>query len=415
VEENAAFARRFHFTFPLLSDTGGDVCRAYGTCSAIPNGRSTRITYVIGPDGIIRHVVKTADPAAHIESALKFLRAVIGSNKSDGQYDVNGGQKEVEEQDIVSGSNRLGESNTVSTQVEGHNHPLPEFQAADAHPFAPSSDIPLLSAQLPAVMPSQSQSPQKVFALGTVGFDYGTAARRDSIVQHMGESPNPYDPQQLLNYLENYPWEAASVLWTLNLDTTPIYAIQPQGPFASDAYQRLREFLREQLTEGVERVSMGGLIMGQARLFSGLVVPVVAPDLRCNYSWTTDALIQEVCGPRPARNTEDQEQAEYTRKLEAVTNFLERVYHELRNLGLTPQERSINYAATNALNVERVFEGSITRFLMKVVCPGSLWLAAYKTGTLFQKFHCIWHTAAPASRWPAPRTTRLQNASSAHG
>jgi hypothetical protein len=59
--------------------------------------------------------------------------------------------------------------------------------------------------------------------------------------------------------------------------------------------------------------------------------------------------------------------------------------------------------------------GSITRFLMKGICPRSLWPAAYKSGTLFQKFHCIWHTAAPASRWPAPRTTRPQNASGAHG
>lgn len=91
----------------------------------------------------------------------------------------------------------------------------------------------------------------------------------------MGESANPYHPQQLLTYLEDNPWDAASILWTLNLDSTPIYVVQPQGPFASDAYQRLRQCLREQLTEGVERVSIAGVIIGQARLLSGLVVPVI--------------------------------------------------------------------------------------------------------------------------------------------
>src|SRR5262249_7626969 len=42
-----------------------------------------------------------------------------------------------------------------------------------------------------------------------------------------------------------------------------------------------------------------------------------------------------------------------------VTTFLDRVYYELRNLGRTPQARAINYAATNAFEVERVYEHAI--------------------------------------------------------
>ena len=45
--------------------------------------------------------------------------------------------------------------------------------------------------------------------------------------------------------------------------------------------------------------------------------------------------------------------------LMAITNFLERVYHELKNLGITPQDRAINYAATNALNVAGIFAEAI--------------------------------------------------------
>ena len=44
---------------------------------------------------------------------------------------------------------------------------------------------------------------------------------------------------------------------------------------------------------------------------------------------------------------------------QAVRDFLQKVYHELRNLGLTAEERALNYAATNALQVGRIFESAI--------------------------------------------------------
>ena len=48
---------------------------------------------------------------------------------------------------------------------------------------------------------------------------------------------------------------------------------RPQGPFASDAYKLLRQFLEEQRTKGAERVSIPGMISGNVRLFNGQVVP----------------------------------------------------------------------------------------------------------------------------------------------
>ena len=189
---------------------------------------------------------------------------------------------------------------------------------------------------------------QLVYALGQLGYDFGTEARRDSIQQHMGEGANPHDPRQFLAYLEGEPSDAAAVIWTLSLDATPIYAIQPFGPYAERGYERLRQFLREQLEEGVERISVPGVIMGQVMLMSGQTVPVIVPTLRCMYSWTTSALIEVVCASSPEESA-----------AQGVANFLERVYYELRNLGITPQERAINYAATNAFNVERIFETAI--------------------------------------------------------
>ena len=49
----------------------------------------------------------------------------------------------------------------------------------------------------------------------------------------------------------------------------------------------------------------------------------------------------------------------YDEKVRGVRNFLQRVYEELRNLGAAPEERAINYAATNAFQVAAVFEDAI--------------------------------------------------------
>src|SRR5262245_15836848 len=112
---------------------------------------------------------------------------------------------------------------------------------------------------------------QPVYVLGQLGYDFGTEARRDSIMQHMKHPANPYDAEQLLAYLDENPWDTASIIWTLNLDATSVYAIQPQGSFGREIAERLRQFLKEQLKEGVERVSVPGWIIGSARLLTGQV------------------------------------------------------------------------------------------------------------------------------------------------
>jgi cyanobactin maturation PatA/PatG family protease len=200
-----------------------------------------------------------------------------------------------------------------------------------------------------------------VYALGRLGFDFGTEARRDGFIQAMDEpapglSPSPYDAKQLSAYLEHNPWDAASLIWTLSIDATPVYAVRPAGPFASAAHEQLRQFLGAQLTAGAERVSIPGVIAGSVRLFNGQVVPVIIPEIRGMYSWTNSELIKSLVGPEP---TDGDQKAVFQEKVAGINNFLDRVSYELRNLGQTPQERAINFAATNAFNVEKVFEQAI--------------------------------------------------------
>ena len=196
--------------------------------------------------------------------------------------------------------------------------------------------------------------PPLVYALGALATDFGSEARRDSFIQ-MGMA-NPHDPSQLVAHFDANVAHSSSVIWTLNQDQTPIYAIQPMGAFAAQVYERLREFVKAQLTEGVERVSVPGFIAGGVSLLNGQMVPAIVPELRGMYSWSTRRLVEAAAGPRPRS---EEQRAEYQQKVADIENFLERVYHELRNLGIAPQERAMNYAATNASQAESVFRDAI--------------------------------------------------------
>ncbi|HUG92263.1 MAG TPA: PatA/PatG family cyanobactin maturation protease [Planctomycetaceae bacterium] len=193
-----------------------------------------------------------------------------------------------------------------------------------------------------------------VYALGQIDYDFGTEANRDSFLQQGLE--NPADPQALLAHLDASPWAAESVIWVLVQETTPIYGVRPAGPFALAAYDRLREFLRGQLADDVSHVSIPGVESGEVTLLNGQTVPVVAPDVRGMYSWSTPALVKAVLGPRPRANGKH---ADYDRQRGEIGNFLDRVYYELSNLGLSPRDRAINYAATNAFQAAVVYQRAL--------------------------------------------------------
>lgn len=220
------------------------------------------------------------------------------------------------------------------------------------------------SAAAPAPAPEPDKKPASltlVYALGVIGYDFRSQARLDSITQDgaqvLGvEQWNPHDPRQMLAYLDKAPWEAGSLIWTLKQDESTIYAVVPGGAFAPDAYLRLREFLKGQLDDGVERVSIPGVAAGYVKLISGQTVPVVVPTLRGMYSWSTPSLVTAAVGARP---TGDAGGPEYARRTEGVRNFLDRVYYELRNMGITAQERAINYAATNAFQAAGIFSQAV--------------------------------------------------------
>jgi peroxiredoxin Q/BCP len=73
VSENAAFAEKFHFTYPLLCDTTRAIGMAYGACDAPADKSARRIAYVIGPDGTIEHAFPKVDARTHPAEVLNLL------------------------------------------------------------------------------------------------------------------------------------------------------------------------------------------------------------------------------------------------------------------------------------------------------------------------------------------------------
>ena len=73
VAENKAFADKFEFPFPLLSDPDRTMGLAYKTAQTAGDRYAARFTYVIGPDGKIEHAIDTSDPKGQAEALLAIL------------------------------------------------------------------------------------------------------------------------------------------------------------------------------------------------------------------------------------------------------------------------------------------------------------------------------------------------------
>lgn len=249
-----------------------------------------------------------------------------------------------------------------------------------------------------------------IYALGTVGYDFRTEAQRDGFRQQMKEfevgrnedgvpimaQPNPYDPRHLSRYLAENPWASDKLTWTLNLDRTPIYALEaepPVGmtwePFSSPdekkpelsqvvadpdvlaqilagfsahppvsyVYKLFRDAIVGQINSPtadnfVSRVSIPGRLTGRTvRLFSGQEVPLVRVAARGLHTWNEAALVNAVADAvERSQDTQRTDSQVITREANErnIRAFLDKIYYQFRNLGQSPADRALNYAGTNA-------------------------------------------------------------------
>src|SRR2546422_9634508 len=75
-----AFREKYHLTFDLVADPDKRITQAYNALGFL--GVAKRVTYVIGPDGIILAAYRTVDPKSNSQEALRILREVARKPQS---------------------------------------------------------------------------------------------------------------------------------------------------------------------------------------------------------------------------------------------------------------------------------------------------------------------------------------------
>jgi len=297
----------------------------------------------------------------------------IGSLEPSEANDLNREEVSLQssEMGIQAAQARTSESSSTTIQNSGNPMQVTSSNVATVGASSatngnvvPSADCGCNGGAVASFVTPSNAPRSLVYAIGTIGYDFGTEARRDSFKQLKLLKPSPQtstststppDPEEDPTY-EDIP-EAASLIWTLNLELTPIYAIKPNDTFALSVYKYLADFLDAQVLDKndedyIERVAIPGTLTGETvTLFSGQVVPVIKPlNTRGMYGWRINQIVEDVIRsiqqqvPQGATPLTAQQEAEVEYSLE---NFLMRLYYDLRNLGQTSQERAQNFASTN--------------------------------------------------------------------
>lgn len=236
--------------------------------------------------------------------------------------------------------------------------------------IAATPALPVAASAAPAENVAPSIVSGLVYALGTIGYDFGSDARRDTFKQRMVAvnvdgvlaPANPYDTRQMVEYLLQRPAEGKSLIWTLNQELTPIYALEPKGGYADEIYAAFQLLLDGQSIPTdhpnyLERVSIPGRLTDRTvELLSGEVVPVIIlPNVRGIYGWQANTLVDFA-----VRQIQDlQGEIDEARIRRSLKNFLQRVYYELKNLGQLDRDRTLNFAATNAFQAASTFAEAI--------------------------------------------------------
>lgn len=244
-------------------------------------------------------------------------------------------------------------------------------RAAEIMVAGASGGIVPAAAEGASVKPSTAHS-GLVYALGRLSYDLGSEVGVQTLQQRMAlavergqiNGANPYEVGDLIDYLDLNPTERRCIIWTLEMEGGPIYALVPKGPYADQIYEILLQLLNGQIQPEdsaafIERVSIPGMRTGGTQeLFSRAKVPVVAlADVRGIYGWHVNGLVHEAVN---SVLTYEAGGPSYEVLRDAIVDFLRRVYYELRNYGVTSRDRAMNFTATNCVQAASAFAKALS-------------------------------------------------------
>jgi cyanobactin maturation PatA/PatG family protease len=302
-------------------------------------------------------------------------RCLLGKLNIPGAYNLlTGEQLRTVETSEISQSEGNIPVNTVMPLKRTENpvnNPLLTLSDVVTNSNSSNVSVANITASQPINGITASAASKMVYVLGSIGYDFGSEARRDSFKQLMPAveidgitiPANPYDTRQIVNYLEENSSESKSLIWTINQEINPIYAIEVKGGFAADVYEMLQLMLAGQIEPEnsdnyVERVSISGQITDKKiKLFSGQEVPVITiVNTRGMYGWKVNSLVDAALQTL----SEELADAEEIRMRRSLSSFLKRVYFDLQNLGQTSKDRALNFAATNAFQAASSFAQAVS-------------------------------------------------------
>ncbi len=303
---------------------------------------------------------------------LNFLAAshLLQSRRNEMSYGTHDHLNGMEDQiDSITKQATAGASILAAAKSTDDN------QSLSLNPLAPCSDVGGVQASCGCngggggcscgskQTVESTPAKQIVYALGTIGIDFGTESRRDSISQYL-QPKEPFSLDKLINYLSSPAGtpELERLIWTLNMDGAPVYAIQPFGAFAYAGYANLLElFARQEKKKKEEKpkeekgflVAIPGLAFGRTRLMSGETVPTLHPSARGMSPWDVKAVVQGLTkadsSEKPKRKTGDKPEDIDPSKMELFLNdYTQMLTRKYRNLGVAGRERALNFASMSA-------------------------------------------------------------------
>lgn len=366
---------------------GGGTARASGTSTAAPIVTAVAALLV----SLQRDMGKPIDPLAVRQALLASVTPCTDTDPTQcrrllaGVLNIEGAVRMMDaHESTLSGVEAAPDAVSVSACGQMPSTPTQTVETvtapvaatvsqSSAAPAAPVSVTPSQQVGVSSVAPSSDASADDhglVYVLGSLNYDFGTEARRDAFKQLMAPAvfdgiavpANPYDPRQMVHHLEQNPSEAQALIWTIDLELTPLYAIEASGPYATDVYALIRQLFAGQIAsrdadDFVERVSIPGHLTGEKiRLFSGQVVPLVRLNsTRGMFGWRSNLLVRTAVD-HVGHGKDDFDTEGVAR---ALVGFLDKVYYEYRNLGVLSRDRALNFAATNAFQAAVAFADAL--------------------------------------------------------